>query len=192
MKKLIFGVVVAVVVAGTVVWLGLFPVARLPAGKAGVAGGFVWYRDVTTFENASAHFRELAKQKDPAFPDGDSPSDRRRAYLQELVVRRIVDSGLAELDANSFSGEIASTIEQAKAGKDLAKLAEATANLYGLSFAEFQSLVLEPQAREITLRKHIEASGKVYGDWLTARAKNTAVAIYFLPYKWQDGALVNK
>ncbi|MEK7576778.1 MAG: hypothetical protein AAB482_03740 [Patescibacteria group bacterium] len=186
MKKLIFGGLGVAVVVGGVVWLGLFPVA-------GIAGSFIWYKDISVFENSSQHFQDVAKQKDPAFGDvtGDT-SARRKAYLNELIIRNIVRRGLAELDTASFQGEVDDAVAKAKEGKDMVKLAEATSQLYGMSFASFQEVILVPQAQEITLRKHIESSGKVYGDWLTERAKNTTVTIYFLPYKWQDGMLVDK
>lgn len=186
MRKIIFGLVTVVVVVLGVLWLGLFPVAR-------IEGRFVWYRDLAVSESASQHFQEKAKQKDPAFGglEGDQAT-RRKAYLEELIINEVVKIELARLNKDSFQSEVDGNISRAKEGKDMARLAEATSELYGMSFPRFEDLVLEPQAREIVLRSHIESDGKVYADWLSERVKNTSVTVYFLPYVWRDGALVNK
>lgn len=186
MKKILFGIAGVGAIVGVVVWMGLFPIAR-------TGYGYIWYRDLAAFEGATKHFQDVARQKDPSFsvPEG-SEADARRAFLNELIVRDIIKQNLAKLDKNSYEDEINAMVADAEHGKDIAKLDEATRQLYGLAFSGYQELVLEPQAEELVLRRHIEASGKTYGDWLGEQAKNTNVVVYFLPYQWRDGALQKK
>lgn len=96
------------------------------------------------------------------------------------LLRRGVDSGEAEKRvANALL----------VGGKSLEK---ASASLYGWNIEALKKFSLLPQARQDILTEVLQKEGVDFDEWLLLELPKADVKIYFLPYKWENGKLVDK
>lgn len=187
MKKIIFiSLGIILLAGGVIVAFGFFPVAN-------VGEKLIWYKDVSNIQTAFDHFKQkTAGSSNPALTLGQDDKTTRRAILEGLIIQVVVDNAIGEFGREAIEKEVEETMQQASQTGDRAKLEEAVRELYGMEFTDFEVRLLRPQAKEIVLRKRVEASGVVYSTWLEEKLKNTNVNIYFLSYRWQDGELKDK
>lgn len=181
-KKIIFLSVCSVLlVGGGTIWLGYFPIAH-------VAGGWIWYRDLDRMIVVAETMRGALAEGNIAVPDGDT----RKIALERLIGEKIIEQAMNDFSIESIRKEITNSKEQILKGVDQKKLAEAARRMYGMTLDEFEDRVMMPQVREIVLRQHVAASGKEYAAWREEKAKAAPAVIYFLPYRWRDGAVEKK
>ena len=186
-RVLIAAVIVIFVALGVgIVGFGYFPVAR-------VDGSTIYYRDVTSFVAAAENFKNLPGA-DPKIVEEleKGQDDAHRAVLEELIIQRLISLGADEFDPNEVEKKIQENLSQVLSGTDREQLEQAASRLYGMSFDDFTEAVVLPEIREIVIRQSVESRGETFDAWLEERMKNTAINIYFLPYRWNGTMLENK
>lgn len=188
MRKKLIIIIIVLVGAGALVWaFGLFPLMR-------VRGEFVLYRVYN--ERVSALELFESKSRLAAGEETMTPALReeiRKTILQNLVVEYVFQQYIAEHATLSGLEEraravVAATLKEA----DPDVLPRATKELYGWSVDEFMENVIFPQALQNELRKEIEDSGASFEEFARMQLTNTQVQFYVVPWKWENGALVEK
>ncbi len=162
---------------------GFFPVAR-------VGDSYIYYREMQKLTRAAEAFK-FSLNTSPFKEELDQGADARKAALGELIFQRIVKNAFGGFGGISQK-EIDENMAKVLGGADPKKLAEAARQLYALGYEDFKKYVILPKVEEAVLEGKVEASGKMYDEWFSEKLKTARVSIYFLPYIWKDGDLVNK
>ena len=188
-KKILVGIAIVVIIVGGVMFLGYFPVAR-------VNGQTVWY--YTYKENADALQRYNEKNRQSQGSNALTPeqiAQGREQVLQNLIGNIVIRNYIkAHYSLDDLSKEASDLTNNALKSKDVdpAVLSKATVELYGWSVEDFKKNVLFPQALQEVLQQHIEKDNQNYAEIILAELKNAHVQTFLVPWKWQDGKLVNK
>ena len=164
----------------TLIKNGYFPVAK-------VNGQIISYK--TVVENVDVSRR--------LYSQGLAGSS---AQLDQLFLRNnspeLIKNSLENLITNVVIKNASSAEVLAKAGqeveanfKDAAGLGNSVKSIYGWDVATFRERILEPQAL-FQILGHEKGQG--FENWVQAEKNEASVSIWFLPYKWDGGSLVNK
>lgn len=190
MKYIIIILSVIVLVAGIVLYTGLFPVAF-------INDDWFWYRDLAKSVRAIEQLQRTSSGAGLPSLAGTttlsalSVSDIQRGALEELTREKIIAQELERVDfSRDWNDRVARDVEGLLSGKNKGVLEEATRELYHLDLEDFKKLVLAPQIREELLRKELELRAEDPEAWLKAAFQNARIKIYFLDYEWEDGYLV--
>lgn len=154
---------------------GLYPVIS-------VNGSLVWaknYYGLTAGFNRYNGAADVLVDEKPA----------GRGMIMSLVADEIV---LEEFRLRGFSENDAQKRVDEALQKDGANLSEASAKLYGWTLKDLKRFSLLPQARQDLIYEALQKEGVEFGAWLSGRLAKSDIKIYFLPYRWQDGQLVDK
>ncbi len=188
MKKRIGIAIVAVAVAAGAAFLfGLFPVAR-------VAGATIWFRTFDGRANALERFEEKSK----AIADGKALTEDERLNLRRVVLRNMIAEEVLRRYAEEHfaAGEIIGAadtlVETTLKTADPDLLPRATEELYGWDVDEFRRNVLFPQAFQNVLQERMKKSGEEYVAFVTEELTQADVRLYFVPWRWEGGQLVDK
>lgn len=165
---------------------GLYPVAM-------VNGAFI---KAANFERtASSAFNFYANaattyKKDKLTADESDKlfQEVRRAALDRLIEEAVV-AKRAEAD---FGSGVRDAVDKKIAGVDNAKLGEAVQQLYGLSDAEFKTMVLAPAALQEVITERLNAESKNYNAWLDAAKQSAGVHIFLPGFSWANGKVEAK
>lgn len=161
---------------------GYFPVAR-------VNGSFISYQTVK--ENADVSRRLYAQGLAGASPELDnlfkrgSEKDLLKNSLENLITNAIIKSAAAGEELAKAQQEVENNFD----AKTVANLSGVLQNVYSWDAAKFKKRILEPQA---LLQIVAQSKGQDFDSWLKSAKSNSQVKIWFLPYKWEEGNLVNK
>ena len=109
--------------------------------------------------------------------------------IAHKVLRRYVEEhpsyASVTKDANKT---VADVLKKAK--PDI--LPQATEKLYGWSVEEFAANVLYPEAFLTALQKEAEKQGEKFEEFVLRELNNASVKLYFQPWQWKDGKLVDR
>lgn len=148
-----------------------------------VNGSRIWASDYFDQVNGFERYRRIINEE----LDEDAV---RRGIVLALIADSLIQG---ELLRKEITGkEIDMRIEEALRTQDAEKLGKATQQLYGWTIRDFKKFSLEPQARQDILAAELEKEGKEFNAWLQEELQTATIKIYFLPYQWQNGQLVDK
>lgn len=186
-KKFILVICGVIFVMGGVWMFGLFPISR-------VNGEYVFYRTynerVKAFELFETKSRLVAGSSSLTQTEKE---EIHKSILQNLIMERIFLQYTEEHTAlsnlkESADAVVASTLKEA----DPNVLPQATKELYGWSVDEFIENMLFPQAFQNELRETLERDGTPFDEFARMQSNNAQVKLYTVPWKWENGELLNK
>lgn len=114
-----------------------------------------------------------------------------RRALETLVENRFLEI-LAERTSTDFKKEAERLVEESIKTTLNLSLGEASKKIYGLSEADFKSLVLLPQAEKDLLTKHYEYNPAELQNLLNDLAKNAQIKIYYPGFYWDGEVKIKK
>lgn len=165
---------------------GLFPVAI-------IGSEYVWYRDFSRTAGALEQFDRISRQIEGMRQTEDDVHALRKAVLGEMIAARILE---AYLEREGRLGHIRDgankQIDEAMKSTNAETLPQATEKLYNLSADDFRDHILYPRAFQEALRADVEASGKNFTEVLSQELRVADVRIFLVPWKWENGELVDK
>lgn len=167
--------------------LGLFPIVR-------VNGEFILYR---AYRDHVSAFELFQRQSSLAASSGELTPAAQKA-IQQSVLRDLIAhtvfrqyiGGHASMSGieERARGVVNETLRAANADV----LPRATKELYGWSVEEFSDNVLFPQALLNELQKEIEKDGASFDEFVRTELNDAQISIYFIPWKWENGAVMEK
>ena len=129
--------------------------------------------------------RALSNSVDADPRSRDFKKELRRAVMENLIEQTLIREDLVVRIGKDLPTIVDGKIFNAQK-RDL-KTAEETAKvLYGLTLAEFESLVLVPQAQKEILQGRLFLEKQDYETWLREAKKNAKVFIVTPEFYWQD------
>lgn len=114
----------------------------------------------------------------------DFKKEIRRATLNNLVEKALISKELEKRIGKDLGGIIENKISASI--NDRSNLEEAAENLYGLSLADFQEMVLAPQAEREILEGRLFLEKKDLSAWLFEAASNAKVFILTPEFYWDS------
>lgn len=186
-KKLIITFVILVCIGVTVWFFGLFPIAR-------INGDYMLYRAYHERAKAFELFESKSRlaSGNTALLDGEK-NNSKKTVLQNLIKEQIFKqyinkhTALVEIK-NTAHAVVAGTLKDAN--PDI--LPRATKEIYGWSVDEFVKNVIFPQALQNELEKAIESDGTSFEEFTRMELSNAKVKLYAVPWKWENGQLIEK
>lgn len=106
----------------------------------------------------------------------------RRATLNDLIEKVFISGELQKRIGEDLGGIVQNKISASVSDTD--NLEEAAQSLYGLSLADFQEMVLVPQAKREILEGRLFLEKKELGGWLVEAASNAKVFILTPEFYW--------
>src|SRR3989344_3920123 len=176
-------ILLTVLFLGAVIYIsfGFLPVLK-------VEGTSVNYSEFQKVYGAIGSFDKISRKPDPAGGGGNSaaPEEMKKMALEIIIESRLLDELIKE--ANPELAKKAEEILQKTLleNKNLS-LDEASKILYGISAADFQKLVLLPQAKKDALTDYYESNPERLADLWTALLKSAKVQIYYPGFYWENG-----
>ena len=112
-----------------------------------------------------------------------------RGVILSLIIDKMVSEELSQRQVGLDEAEkrVSDAVES-----DLTNLENAAWKLYGWNIKEFERFSLLPQARRDVLAEKLALEGIDMSEWLSQKALEAEVKIYFLPYRWELGNLFEK
>lgn len=185
-KKLIITFVILVCIGSAVWFFGLFPVAR-------INGDYILYR--AYHERAQAF--ELFESKSRLASGNTTLSDDEKNDIKKTVLQNLIKEQIFEqyIDKHTALAEVKNTAHAVAAGTlkeaDPDVLPRATKEIFGWSVDEFVKNVIFPQALQNELKKAIESDGTSFEEFTRMELSNAEVKLYAVPWKWENGGLVD-
>ncbi|MDO8466529.1 MAG: SurA N-terminal domain-containing protein [bacterium] len=131
------------------------------------------------------YLRALGSNKDSDPRSRGFKRELRRAVLEDLVDQSLIKNDLVFRVGKDLPEIVENKIMTAQK-IDLKTIEETAKMLYGLSLADFKSLVLVPQAQKEILQGRLFLEKKDYEKWLQEAKKNAKVFIVTPEFYWQD------
>ena len=176
MKKYFFiAIVLAAALFYFAVYFNLYPVLK-------VNGDFVLAKDYYARLSGFEFYRRATGEE----ADENIIS---RGVILSLIIDKMVSEELSQRQVGSDEAE--KRVLDAVAS-DLTNLENAARKLYGWNIKEFERFSLLPQARRDVLAEKLALEGFDMSEWLSRKALEAEVKIYFLPYYWELGNLFEK
>ncbi|OGZ41590.1 MAG: hypothetical protein A3C80_00070 [Candidatus Ryanbacteria bacterium RIFCSPHIGHO2_02_FULL_45_43] len=191
MKKILYiGVVVVLLTAGIAFMYSALPVAM-------VDGERILYRDFRRYIHAVERFEKSSEVFGELIPSGFkfaelSDKELSRAVLTQLITDKVLADALEHEFDPTVKKDLTLYLQEVIGGKDTAALQTASRQIFGLNFNMLNRMILLPKARENVLRSVVETQGAHYNEWVADHLTAATVRVYFLPYRWQNGTLVDK
>ena len=148
-----------------------------------VNGSRIWARHYFDQVNGFERYRRIANEE----LDGDAV---RRGIVLALIIDSLIQGELLRKEITGKEMEM--RVEEALRTQDREKLEKATQQLYGWTIRDLKKFSLEPQARQDILTSVLEKEGKEFNAWLQEEFQIATIKIYFLPYRWQAGELIER
>src|SRR3989344_3668886 len=104
----------------------------------------------------------------------------RRGVVLSLIIDKLVSEELSQRQTSPNEAE--KRVSDAVAS-DLTNLENAAWKLYGWDIREFEKFSHLPQARKDILAQKLAPEGADINEWLSRKAIESEVKIYFLPYR---------
>ncbi len=183
---LFFLFVIFIGVAGYyVIHLGHYPVAI-------VNGSIITAKALNDEYGVALEYyaKTLAGQKD--FDPTSTPVQKelRRAALNDLIDKSLIEAELKKRTGNNFDAAVDERIASVNA--DTKTIADAAKNLYGLDLAGFRALVLVPQAEKELLEGRLFLEQKKLDDWLSQAEQTAKVTILTPELSWSTNKVVSQ
>ncbi len=163
------------------VLLGWYPVAIAD-------GSVVTYQRWVRATRAAEHF--AAVRGSHAGVDAFRPEQRSYVVHRNTLAFLIEDRILAHAGRERIDGFEGTARERVVAALEETRDAEYAARaVYGLSKRGYVNLVLRPQARSDLMQEDVEAAGGDFIAWFEDRRKRAEVALFLVPFVWNEGEL---
>ncbi|PIR70275.1 MAG: hypothetical protein COU46_02355 [Candidatus Niyogibacteria bacterium CG10_big_fil_rev_8_21_14_0_10_42_19] len=175
-KKIILGILLLALVFLFIYSKGWYVVAK-------VDKSYLW---------ASEYYQRvgsLEKLKSVSKNDALAEIITKKNILEGMIENSIIN---AEFSKKDLSEEHAEKIITDALSNKSSTIAEASQKLYGLKLNDFKKLILLPQAKQDILATDMEKNGINFDKWINERSREVSVKIYFLPWMWENGQLVDK
>ena len=186
MKRLHLGILtVTILLAGgilgySLIHNGLFPVAR-------VNGEFILLSTIR--ENASAsrrlHSAGLVEDENLIKILRSSDNELLQKTFESLITSVIIKTSASD----SIRNQVDDLLEDYLANQDAGELSNSAKTIYGWSLETLKERILKPQIMEEVLVKN---KGDDYENWLLEAHTSASVRVWFLPFSWDEGRLVDK
>ncbi len=185
--KLFYGVGLLALVVIIVFWMGLFPLMIID-------GKIVWYYEFSRTVRALEKFESATRT---AAGKGGISSDEaheiRRSTVESIIADRAADRYIRQyFSYDDILARARDTVDKAIQSADQNVLPKAVERLYGMTLAEYKEVVLMPPALKEELAKEIEAKHQNFQEIFLSELRNTKVRMFLLPFRWQDGHVVDK
>lgn len=161
---------------------GYFPVAK-------IGGKFISYNTVK--ENMDVSKRIYSNGLAGSSPEMELIFKRGnesllfRSVFESIITNEIVKSEITDELLAKADKEIKSSFDE----KSTASIASLVKQVYGWDISKFTERILEPQAILDVLTKE---KGTEFNKWLDSSKKKADVSIWFVPFEWKDGKLINR
>lgn len=166
----------------TLVKNGYFPVAR-------VNGNFISYRTVR--ENMEVSRRIYSQglagssaELSDLFKRGNE-QELLKNSLENLITTQIIRSSVGPDTLKKASAELEKSFDPAA----MANITALVRSIYSWDAAKFKERILEPQA---LLDVVTQEKGREFEPWLKSSKSQARVSVWFVPFGWEEGQLVNK
>ncbi len=175
-----------VLLAGGLLSYALVKNSYFPVAK--INGDYISYRAVK--ENAEVTRRLYTQGMVGSNPDLDlffsrsNGADLIKSSLESLITNGIIKSSVSADVLKQAQAEIDKNFKNS----NMASLAGSINTIYGWKIDKFRERILEPQALFQVLS---EIKGKDFENWLSEAKNKSSVKIWFLPFEWQEGELVD-
>ena len=186
-KKLGIGIIIIALLGFGVFFLGLFPLVQ-------VNGDMLLYKTFNERVKALMQFEERTRTLAGAEElTKDERWDVERVVLENIIVNKIFE----QYSKNNFRdldllAEARKRVEEALSSADADVLPRATSELYGWSVDEFKKNVLIPQAVQTVLEEQIVITNGNFEEFIQKQLTESEVKLYFVPWQWQDGELIDR
>ena len=172
-QKYVIAVLLVLFLGGAaIISYGFVPVMK-------VEGKFVTLAQFLKVYSAIRRFDGIS-QKTPS-----TDADLKKRAFMNIIETRFLDI-VVEKTGVGLRQEAGNLAEKAVAERK-SEFEEASQRLYGLSAAEFEKLVLLPQAEKEVLEKHYENNqADLEKNWAEIY-KTSEVKIYYPGFEWKDG-----
>lgn len=184
MKKIILLVLIIIcAVAGIIFFGGLYPVAV-------VDGDMISYRVFKKAEKAGENFANAEFQK-TGMHVVDFTSSENTALLHDVqkgVMTFLIENSIIKKEGSIIAPRLDTRVRERvdtvlqKSNNSL----DVAQRIYGLSPADFRTLVLESQAWRDIVAEALRANNQDFFTWLSERKKKVSVRLFFMGFQW-DG-----
>ncbi|MDP3935035.1 MAG: hypothetical protein Q8Q46_02375 [Candidatus Giovannonibacteria bacterium] len=168
-------ILLAVLFLGAVSYIsfGFLPVLKVEGTSAG-------YSEFQKVYGAIGAFDKISRKS------ASPPEDLKKMALESMIESKLLDELIKE--ANPELAKKAEELVQKTLleNKNLS-LDEASKKLYRISAADFQKLVLLPQAKKDALSDYYESNPERLADLWTALLKTAKIQIYYPGFYWEGG-----
>lgn len=158
---------------------GWYPVAV-------VNGKFITERNVRKEYSAAARY--YAEAFDIKQEAGVFRKEIRRAVLDKLIENVLIYNELKRKLGSDMTSAVSTKLQNLNL--DEAKVGEATAVLYGLTFQEFKDIILIPQATREILEVYLSEEKKDIGEWLKDARAGASVTLIAREFSWKDSQVI--
>ncbi|KKS95840.1 hypothetical protein A3B05_02605 [Candidatus Giovannonibacteria bacterium RIFCSPLOWO2_01_FULL_43_160] len=174
-KNIMISLIILFLGAVLYISFGFLPVLK-------VEGTLVGYAEFQKVNGAIGAFDKISRKS------VSPPEEIKKMALESIIESRLLDELI--LEANPELAKKAEEILQRtlRGNKNLS-LDEASKNLYGISAADFQKLVLLPQAKKDALTDYYESNPERLADLWSALLKTAKVKIYYPGFYWENGEI---
>ncbi|MEK7192109.1 MAG: SurA N-terminal domain-containing protein [Patescibacteria group bacterium] len=160
--------------------LGYYPIA-IVNGKVIMASSFK-----NMYASAYQYYAKAVGNLEQINND-DFKKELKRQVLNQLIERSLISSALKNLVGQNLENLVKEKISLP--ALDEPDFQESIALLYGLSIADFKTMILEPQAQKEILEKELVNTKTNFSNWLTEVRKTAKVTLLMAGFNWQDGEL---
>ncbi|OGZ45549.1 MAG: hypothetical protein A3C84_04110 [Candidatus Ryanbacteria bacterium RIFCSPHIGHO2_02_FULL_48_12] len=185
--KIFYGLGLLVIMALAVFWAGMFPLMVID-------GKIVWYREFSKTMRALERFEATTRAAGGGGDlSGDAIKELRRSTVETIIADHTADRYIRQnFSYDEMSGRARDTVDKAIQSADQNVLPKAVERLYGMTLEEYKEVVLMPPALKEELAKEIEAKHQNFQEIFLSELRNTKVRMFLLPFRWQDGHVVDK
>jgi hypothetical protein len=114
--------------------------------------------------------------------------------VKQATLDKIIEKMIIANNANELIGDEKSKLIEAKVKKYLQdpKLKAAASALFNLSFDDFKTIILIPQAERELLEEQFSSENRDFNNWLKNQKKKAKVYLFTKEYTWTDQGIKKK
>ena|SRR3989344_2239033 len=155
---------------------GFLPVLKVEGTSAGYSEFQKVYGAINVFDKIS---RGAGGNVTP-------PEEMKKMALESMVESRLLDELIKESNPE-LAKKAEELVQKTLLENKNLSLGEASKNLYGISAADFQKLVLLPQAKKDALTDYYASNPERLAELWAALLKSAKVKIYHPGFYWENG-----
>ncbi len=162
-----------------------------------VDGKIIWKKDMDETVNlmikyydTDSHHSVTEISDSEFFQDKDLLNRMQKEALARIIDYKILISELEKINPDwkdLATAKIDDAISQTESAD---KFEEGIKAIYGMSFNDFKSKVLMPQAQFEIISDELKNDGKEYDQWIKDKKKETEIKIFIDGLMWKDGEVV--
>lgn len=166
---------------------GLYPVARINED-------IVLRRTFSERAKALIQFENRTRSRiNGAELTEDEQRELERVVLENLIINTVLTQYIRHnFTETDLFIEAELRVEEALSSADADVLPRATSELYGWSVDEFKKNVLFPQALMTVLEERVSVDNSNFKEFVREQLVYSDVSLYLIPWKWQNGEVVER